>query len=392
MTPERCEEVRELARDRGERYLEALATVTIARIRVDGDPAGAAAWLDAPEVVAAARECSYLDDAADLPRALVALGIGDLERCAEVGHKLVTSRSTQIVDYGVRILAAAGLLRADLDTVGYAAEVAERRLRKTSGTTDSADTADHCLELLRGGRPTVRRWLESGAPPLTTLTIYFDGREAIQAGAAATALAAARATRRDTPHGQTVLAAIEAAALDDENRWHDALGLAADHGLRLIAIDTLEALAVTAAGAESWAECLHLSAAAETSRDETGYRWRFKAEEDALIAAVAAARDALGADAGAAISDGARLSWLEAVSYARRSRGERKRPRHGWASLTPTEQQVVSLVTEGLTNPQIAERLLMGRATVKTHLEHIFAKLGITSRADLAAQAARRTT
>ena len=63
---------------------------------------------------------------------------------------------------------------------------------------------------------------------------------------------------------------------------------------------------------------------------------------------------------------------------------------HGWASLTPTELQVVDLVAEGLTNPQIAERLFMGRATVKTHLEHVFTKLGVHTRAELAAQAARR--
>jgi DNA-binding CsgD family transcriptional regulator len=43
-----------------------------------------------------------------------------------------------------------------------------------------------------------------------------------------------------------------------------------------------------------------------------------------------------------------------------------------------------------MTNAQIAERLLMGRATVKTHLEHIFTKLGIRSRAELAAEATRR--
>jgi DNA-binding CsgD family transcriptional regulator len=47
-------------------------------------------------------------------------------------------------------------------------------------------------------------------------------------------------------------------------------------------------------------------------------------------------------------------------------------------------------VAEGLTNPQIAERLLMGRATVKSHLEHIFTRLGMRSRAELAAEAARR--
>jgi DNA-binding CsgD family transcriptional regulator len=84
------------------------------------------------------------------------------------------------------------------------------------------------------------------------------------------------------------------------------------------------------------------------------------------------------------------LDWHEAASYAARARGERKRPSHGWAALTPTEQQVVALVAAGLTNPQIAERLLMGRATVKTHLDHVYAKIGIHSRAELAAEHARR--
>ena len=79
-----------------------------------------------------------------------------------------------------------------------------------------------------------------------------------------------------------------------------------------------------------------------------------------------------------------------AAAYARRARGERKRPRHGWASLTPTEHQVVALIADGLTNPQIATRLLMGQATVKTHLAHIFNKLGVPTRAQLAGEATRR--
>ena len=83
--------------------------------------------------------------------------------------------------------------------------------------------------------------------------------------------------------------------------------------------------------------------------------------------------------------------WRAAAEYAGRARGERKRPRHGWDSLTPTEQQVVVLVTEGHTNAQIAAQLIMGRATVKTDLAHIFNKLGVTTRAQLAGEAARRT-
>lgn len=81
----------------------------------------------------------------------------------------------------------------------------------------------------------------------------------------------------------------------------------------------------------------------------------------------------------------------EAIAYAVRGRDERKRPSAGWASLTPTEVQVVRLVAEGLTNPQIAERLFITRNTVKTHLKHVFDKLGLTTRAELAAEATRRS-
>ena len=116
-------------------------------------------------------------------------------------------------------------------------------------------------------------------------------------------------------------------------------------------------------------------------------------EQRAVDTAPAPAEEALGDDGGRRPpSEGRDLNWRDAAAYARRARGQRKRPGHGWASLTPTEHQVVALVAEGLTNPQIAERLIMGRATVKTHLEHIFTKLGIRSRAGLAGEAARRAS
>ena len=166
--------------------------------------------------------------------------------------------------------------------------------------------------------------------------------------------------------------------------------IALDHDLRLIAVDALEGIGVAASRSENWAECLRLLGAAQRLRDETGYKWRFAYEHQAVDAARAAATAALGDSAAASDAEGRNLTWLDAAAYASRARGERKRPHHGWASLTPTEHRVVALVAEGLTNPEIAERLLMGRATVKTHLEHIFTKLAIHSRAELAAQAATR--
>ena len=84
------------------------------------------------------------------------------------------------------------------------------------------------------------------------------------------------------------------------------------------------------------------------------------------------------------------LTLSEAVAYAARKGGGRKRPATGWASLTPAELEVVRLVGEGLRNDAIARRLFIAPGTVKVHLSHIFAKLGITTRAELAAQAAPR--
>ena len=81
---------------------------------------------------------------------------------------------------------------------------------------------------------------------------------------------------------------------------------------------------------------------------------------------------------------------LRDLGIHRGRRGARQRPQLGWDSLTPTEHRVVDLVVEGLTNPQIGERLYVSRRTVQTHLAHVFNKLGISSRTQLAAEATRR--
>jgi len=50
----------------------------------------------------------------------------------------------------------------------------------------------------------------------------------------------------------------------------------------------------------------------------------------------------------------------------------------------------VDLVVEGLSNPQIGERLFVSPRTVQTHVAHVFTKLQVSSRAQLAAEAVRR--
>jgi DNA-binding CsgD family transcriptional regulator len=105
----------------------------------------------------------------------------------------------------------------------------------------------------------------------------------------------------------------------------------------------------------------------------------------------ARATEALARQAANVIKQAGQLTAQAAVSYARRSRGPRRRPEHGWDSLTPTEREVVRLVADGLSNPDIADRLFISRATVKTHLAHVFTKLDVISRAPLVAVATRAT-
>ena len=105
---------------------------------------------------------------------------------------------------------------------------------------------------------------------------------------------------------------------------------------------------------------------------------------------MAALRDATGQkEFDAAWTDGAALSTVEAIAYAQRGRDERKRPSTGWGSLTPTERDVVRLVSEGLGKKDIATRLFISPRTVETHLTHVYSKLGLSSRVQLAQEAIR---
>ena len=81
---------------------------------------------------------------------------------------------------------------------------------------------------------------------------------------------------------------------------------------------------------------------------------------------------------------------LREAGIRRGRRGPRGRPQFGWLSLTPAEQAVASLVADGLSNPQIGDRLYISRRTVQAHLAHVFAKLDIASRAQLAVQVTAR--
>jgi DNA-binding CsgD family transcriptional regulator len=93
-----------------------------------------------------------------------------------------------------------------------------------------------------------------------------------------------------------------------------------------------------------------------------------------------------------AATDAARLQTrFRAHGIRRGPHAKHRRARSGWDSLTPTETKVAALVGEGLSNPEIAAKLLLSRRTVATHVSHILRKLGVNSRIDIAREAALRT-
>jgi predicted ATPase/class 3 adenylate cyclase/DNA-binding CsgD family transcriptional regulator len=175
-----------------------------------------------------------------------------------------------------------------------------------------------------------------------------------------------------------------------ERDAHEALTVAARTQGYLRAADALECLARLAAGDGNHQHAARLLGAAEGMRERMGHARfpMYQADYDAVVASV---REALGQnDFDAAWAEGAALSTEEAIAYAQRGRGERKRPTSGWGSLTPMERDVVGLVREGLGNKGIAARLFISPRTVQTHLTHVYAKLGVSSRVQLVQEAGRR--
>jgi DNA-binding CsgD family transcriptional regulator len=180
---------------------------------------------------------------------------------------------------------------------------------------------------------------------------------------------------------------------DLEEAWelaHDSLEVLDDYGDRVGAAAALEQVADLAVAGGEPERALRLLAASQRFHTESGIA-RFPLQADRFDRVRDTAQAAVDpADATACWEAGGELSLADAIAYARRGRGERQRPQIGWASLTPVERDVVRLVAGGHTNADIGQRLFISVNTVKKHLTHVYAKVDVDGRADLAAHVARR--
>ncbi len=202
-------------------------------------------------------------------------------------------------------------------------------------------------------------------------------------------LAAAEPLRNRRARAVAHLGLARAVLLEGEDEraesvTHEALNVVIGNGWPLEVIDALDILAEVALFQGQYERAVRLSAAAQNERGMLGLV-AFPTANERIKRNLATAGAVLGDEnLQRAKDEGARLSLADAVSYANRGRGTRARARHGWASLSPVERQVVELASQGLNNPDIARELFMSRNTVKAHLSHAYAKLGVANRTELA--------
>ncbi len=262
-----------------------------------------------------------------------------------------------------------------------------------SGDLDAAEAT--AAEIVRIGRGVGSRMDESIGEWLLATLAHRQGRHDEARGHLEASRALSSDPRVPWPLGRSLLGLAQLAEEDEdiEAAWelaHDGLEVLDGYGDRIGTVAALETIAGLAVALGETERSLRLLAASQRFHtDESIARFPFEAEcfERARTAAHAALDPA---DASACWDAGSELSLADAVAYARRGRGERRRPMVGWASLTPAERDVVRLVAEGHTNAAIGQRLFVSVNTVKKHLSHVYAKVDVDGRADLAAQVARR--
>jgi DNA-binding CsgD family transcriptional regulator len=125
--------------------------------------------------------------------------------------------------------------------------------------------------------------------------------------------------------------------------------------------------------------------------EDAGNAWAGQGDQDratTLLSQAYALYEELGGD-----DDQARVrSSLRAAGTRLRHWTRADRPAFGWGSLTDTERRVADLVAQGLSNRQVANRVFLSAHTVAFHLRHVFWKLGITSRVQLARIAGEQST
>lgn len=356
------------------------------------DHTAAAPVLEELEAFGVEHHNAFLDVISDLGRGLRAArvhgnvreAIGRLERalegCRSLGEPVMEM-------FSVCAYAEALTLAGDLELAATQLLISERRLvRSARGRADVVTVAQAALCDAAGEDDAAHEHVSAALP-------------GVRAVGASDLVAAALVVlgRRDP---RVLDEALDLArALPNARLEGDALACRGDHigalsarwaaGLLPASVDSLEGLAVETLGVRRPADAVKVLAACASARAGNGWARRPR-DHDAVMQGIDDLRFALGSEFEDAWEQGATFDLDVAVRVAARTRAIRRSAELGWGSLTPAETAVVELVASGSSNPEVATRLHMSRATVKTHLLHVYAKLGVANRVALATAWAER--
>ncbi|WP_231745028.1 LuxR family transcriptional regulator [Mycobacterium sp. IS-1590] len=284
---------------------------------------------------------------------------------AEAATEMASTVGPYLEPWAYAALAYAALAESDLNAAGQACDLAWQRINAQPETAITNVNPLALLALARGDLSAAREYADVD---VLLMQGWHLARALVIRGRVATA------------QGELVQA-------DEDLRR--ALDCIAGHQTYQVAPDAFEVLGELTGAAGDHRSAARFLGAADAMRARTGLV-RLRVHDATYAAAIAQLRETLGENDFESLWDeGAALSVEEAIAYALRGRGGRKRPASGWKSLTPTELGVVRLVAEGLGNKDIAARLFVSHRTVQTHLTHVYTKLGLASRVQLAQEAAR---
>ena len=338
-----------------------------------GSPARAAALLARGHLLAAeGRAADALADAAQAVAVAAALGDqrlaahGHLVRNAALGSAGRLPAAAEAGEEARRLLTALG------DTHGLITlDLQLAHLALLNGDFEAAlGHVNRGLRLIGGSR---ERCLRASLYLFASLTLYLAGRD-VESTWAATRALEAKHEARDTPGTAFALEILGwlAAGCGREQRAAWLLGAAGP---------LWEQAGGRFAGAPAFAR-LHEEAAARSADALGAGRFAEFTAQGAgypLGVVVSLARSG---SAGPGEDAAAFPGPAGPVEPGPAGPARLRRP----SQLTAREQEIAELVAAGLSNRQIAERLFISRRTVDAHLEHIFGKLGITSRVMLSIQ------
>jgi len=367
-----AEEGRDLAEAIGDRFDSRNCRMCLGLAQIyQGDLAGAFAQFRAVTTEAKAAHDGLLEAGTLAHQGIALAWQGDTvaaRAAAEASLESASEFGWVIAGLGYDALAVVALAAGDVETARDATAAAWEHGSVAPGFAAHLRPINAWAALAGGDLIAARRWAEDAVATATGWAL----------------LAGALSTRAR-------VAIAQGEPEQAERDAHDALASVPEGFPYGGTSDTLECLATLAGDVGNSREAARLFGAAAAIRQRMG-AVRFKVWDAGYEASVAALRNAMGqADFESAWAEGASMSTEEAIAYAQRGRGERKRPASGWGSLTPAELDVVRLVSEGLGNNDIATRLFVSPRTVQSHLTHVYGKLGLTSRVQLAQEAARHT-